>query len=233
MKGPATTDKSILVVDDERTIREVLRRYLERDGYQVREAADGQAALEAVERETPDLIVLDLMLPGVDGMTVARRLRAGLSVPIVMLTAKGELEDRIEGLQLGADDYIVKPFSPREVALRVNAVLRRRQEGTVQAAEPIAVGELRLEPATREVECRGQAVELTAKEFDLLHFLMLHPRQVFSRDQLLDNIWGHEFYGDPSTVTVHIRRLREKIELDPSEPKQLLTVWGVGYKFEG
>lgn len=231
--GPATSDRSILVVDDERTIREVLRRYLERDGYRVREAADGQAALEAVQEEQPDLIVLDLMLPGVDGMTVARRLRAGVSVPIVMLTAKGELEDRIEGLELGADDYIVKPFSPREVALRVNAVLRRTEEGTVQAAEPVTVGDLHLDPATREVTCRGGGVDLTAKEFDLLHFLMLHPRQVFSRDQLLDNIWGHEFYGDPSTVTVHIRRLREKIELDPSEPRRLLTVWGVGYKFEG
>lgn len=229
----ATSEKSILVVDDERTIREVLRRYLERDGYRVREAADGQAALEAVQEEAPDLIVLDLMLPGVDGLTVARRIRAGASVPIVMLTAKGELEDRIEGLELGADDYVVKPFSPREVALRVSAVLRRMEEGTVHAGEPVEAGDLRLDPATREVLCRGERVELTAKEFDLLHFLMLHPRQVFSRDQLLDNIWGHEFYGDPSTVTVHVRRLREKVEVDPSEPKRLLTVWGVGYKFEG
>ncbi|MGA9532786.1 MAG: response regulator transcription factor [Anaerolineales bacterium] len=225
--------KTILVVDDEETIREVLRRYLEREGFRVIEAADGESALTAIDSDEPDLIVLDLMLPGVDGLEIARSLRRHRPIPIVMLTARGELSDRIEGLELGADDYIVKPFSPREVTLRVNAVLRRREEGTIEAGDPIEVDDLLLDPRTREVHIDGNPAELTAKEFDLLHFLMRHPRQVFSRDQLLDNVWGYEFYGDPSTVTVHIRRLREKIEADPSNPQRLLTVWGVGYKYEG
>lgn len=227
------SEKQILVVDDEKTIREVLRRYLEREGYSVREAADGREALAYVEEEIPDLIVLDLMLPGVDGMAVARRLRQSVTVPIVMLTAKGELEDRLEGLQVGADDYIVKPFSPKEVALRVNAVLRRADEGTVQSQVPVEGAGIRVDPASRQVRRSGEEVELTAKEFDLLHFLMRHPGQVFSRDQLLDHVWGYEFYGDPSTVTVHIRRLREKLERDPSDPERIMTVWGVGYKFMG
>lgn len=227
------TTKTILVVDDEATIREVLRRYLEREGYRVVEAADGESALAAIDEAEPALIVLDLMLPGVDGLEIARSLREVHSIPIVMLTARGELSDRIEGLELGADDYIVKPFSPREVTLRVQAVLRRQEEGTIEAGDPLALDGLALDPKTREVTIEGAPADLTAKEFDLLHFLMRHPRQVFSRDQLLDNVWGYEFYGDPSTVTVHIRRLREKIEADPSNPKRLLTVWGVGYKYEG
>lgn len=227
------TTKTILVVDDEETIREVLRRYLEREGYRVVEAANGESALEAIDREEPALVVLDLMLPGVDGLEIARSLRRVHSIPIVMLTARGELSDRIEGLELGADDYIVKPFSPREVTLRVQAVLRRQEEGTIDAGDPLELDGLALDPKTREVAIEGEAADLTAKEFDLLHFLMRHPRQVFSRDQLLDNVWGYEFYGDASTVTVHIRRLREKIEVDPSNPKRLLTVWGVGYKYEG
>jgi DNA-binding response OmpR family regulator len=225
--------KTILVVDDEQTIREVLRRYLEREGFRVIEAADGESALQVLDEETPSLIVLDLMLPGVDGLEIARTLRGGRSIPIVMLTARGELSDRIEGLELGADDYIVKPFSPREVTLRVQAVLRRREEGTIHAGDPLEDGGMTLNPRTRLVEIDGEPADLTAKEFDLLHFLMRHPKQVFGRDQLLDNVWGYEFYGDPSTVTVHIRRLREKIEVDPSNPKRLLTVWGVGYKYEG
>jgi DNA-binding response OmpR family regulator len=225
--------KTILVVDDEQTIREVLRRYLEREGFRVIEAADGELALQVLDEETPSLIVLDLMLPGVDGLEIARTLRGGRSIPIVMLTARGELSDRIEGLELGADDYIVKPFSPREVTLRVQAVLRRREEGTIHAGDPLEDGGMTLNPRTRLVEIDGEPADLTAKEFDLLHFLMRHPKQVFGRDQLLDNVWGYEFYGDPSTVTVHIRRLREKIEVDPSNPKRLLTVWGVGYKYEG
>lgn len=227
------TTKTILVVDDEATIREVLRRYLEREGYRVVEAADGESALAAIDEAEPALIVLDLMLPGVDGLEIARSLREVHSIPIVMLTARGELSDRIEGLELGADDYIVKPFSPREVTLRVQAVLRRQEEGTIEAGDPLELDGLALDPKTREVTIEGAPADLTAKEFDLLHFLMRHPRQVFSRDQLLDNVWGYEFYGDPSTVTVHIRRLREKIEADPSNPKRLLTVWGVGYKYEG
>jgi len=225
--------RKVLVVDDERTIREVLRRYLEREGFQVVEAEDGEAALAAAAADPPDLVVLDLMLPRVDGLEIARRLRLERRVPIVMLTARGELEDRIEGLELGADDYIVKPFSPREVMLRVNAVLRRAAEGTVDGGAVVELDGLRLDPGRRQASLGPAAVELTAKEFDLLHFLMQHPQQVFSRDQLLDHVWGYEFYGDPSTVTVHIRRLREKIEDDPSDPKRLRTVWGVGYKFDG
>lgn len=222
----------ILIVDDEATIRDVVRRYLEREGYRVSEADSGTAALEMIGESSPDLIVLDLMLPGIEGLALARKLKIEHPVPIVMLTAKGELEDRIEGLETGADDYIVKPFSPKELTLRVGAVLRRLTEGTVRSGEPVEIADLSLDPSSREVRLRGEPVELTAKEFDLLHFLMQHPRQVFSRDQLLDNVWGYEFYGDPSTVTVHIRRLREKIEARPSEPKMLLTVWGVGYKLE-
>ena len=228
-----TAARKVLVVDDERTIREVLRRYLEREGFQVSEAQDGAEALAAASQDPPDLVVLDLMLPKVDGLEVARQLRSERRVPIVMLTAKGELEDRIEGLELGADDYIVKPFSPREVMLRVNAVLRRAAEGTIDAGEVVEASGLRLDPGTRQVSLAANPVDLTSKEFDLLYFLMQHPQQVFSREQLLDHVWGYEFYGDPSTVTVHIRRLREKIEEDPSEPKRLRTVWGVGYKYDG
>jgi DNA-binding response OmpR family regulator len=206
---------------------------LEREGFQVSEAQDGAEALAAASQDPPDLVVLDLMLPKVDGLEVARQLRSERRVPIVMLTAKGELEDRIEGLELGADDYIVKPFSPREVMLRVNAVLRRAAEGTIDAGEVVEASGLRLDPGTRQVSLAANPVDLTSKEFDLLYFLMQHPQQVFSREQLLDHVWGYEFYGDPSTVTVHIRRLREKIEEDPSEPKRLRTVWGVGYKYDG
>lgn len=225
--------KEILVVDDEATIREVLRRYLEREGYKVREAADGEAALDTLKSDPPDLVVLDLMLPGIDGLSLASRLRGDMAVPVVMLTAKGELQDRIEGLELGADDYIVKPFSPREVVLRVKAVLRRTYEEELEVPQPVEAAGIELDPASRQVKADGDPVGLTAKEFELLHFLMRHPRQVFSRDQLLDKIWGYDFFGDPSTVTVHIRRLREKIEPNPSDPTRIVTVWGVGYKFEG
>jgi two-component system response regulator VicR len=223
----------ILIVDDESTIRDVLRRYLEREGFDVIDAADGQAALAAVESELPDLAVLDLMLPGMDGLTLAERLRELGQLPIVMLTAKGETADRIQGLELGADDYIVKPFSPREVVLRVKAVIRRLESDLTEAGEAVVSDGLTLDPASRTVEVLGEPVTLTAKEFDLLHFLMRHPRQVFSRDQLLDQVWGYDFFGDASTVTVHVRRLREKVEEDPSSPRRLVTVWGVGYKFDG
>jgi len=228
--------KSILVVDDEDTIRDVIRRYLERDGFTVREAADGYAALDAIQDEPPDLIVLDLMLPGVDGLSITRQIRERHRIPIIMLTAKGETSDRIRGLDLGADDYMAKPFSPQELASRVKAVLRRSSES---ASLPGAPGQaldfagLRIDPAARTFTVDGQPVPLTTKEFDLLWFFARHPRQVFTRSQLLDHVWGYEFYGDPSTVTVHIRRLREKIEHDPSQPRYVLTVWGVGYKFEG
>ena len=227
-----SNSKSILVVEDEQTIREVVRRYLERDGFDVREAADGRAALDAVEDEPPDLIVLDLMLPGVDGLTLTRQLRQWSNIPIVVLTAKGETSDRIHGLELGADDYVTKPFSPQELVARIRAVLRRAGDAPPPPAQALEFDDLRIDPVTRAVAANGAEVTLTAKEFDLLWFFACHPKQVFTRAQLLDNVWGYEFYGDASTVTVNIRRLREKIERDPSQPHCLLTVWGVGYKFE-
>ncbi len=222
----------VLVVDDEATVREVVRRYLERDGYSVVEAGDGRHALQVFRESQPDLVILDLMLPGLDGLDVADEMRVERKVPIIMLTAKGAQHDRILGLEWGADDYVVKPFSPRELVLRVGAVLRRSSEALAASDEPVVFPGMILDPGTRLLMLGEQEIDLTAKEFDLLSFLMRHPRQVFSRDQLLDKVWGFEFYGDPSTVTVHIRRLREKVEPDPSHPTYLLTVWGVGYKFQ-
>ncbi len=233
---------TILVVDDEPTIREVVRRYLERDGYKVYEAADGNTALNMLRSQSPDLIVLDIMLPGIDGLSITRRLRdldgQGLliterEVPIIILTARTGEHDRIQGLELGADDYVTKPFSPQELVARVRAVLRRTQPASGQSTErPLEFERLTIDPRTREVTVNGQPVMLTAKEFDLLWFFASHTRQVFSRDQLLDQVWGYSFYGDPSTVTVHVRRLREKIEPDAANPTFIQTVWGVGYKFE-
>ena len=240
--------KSVLVVDDEATIRDVIRRYLERDGFVVREAADGYAALDALAEALPDLLVLDLMLPGIDGLTLTRQIRtprpgaraadregqeARHRLPIIMLTARGETSDRIRGLDLGADDYVAKPFSPQELVSRVRAVLRRAGEPAEPPGQVLAFDGLTIDPTARAATMSGEAVTLTAKEFDLLWFFARHPRQVFTRSQLLDSVWGQEFVGDPSTVTVHIRRLREKIEADASQPRYLLTVWGVGYKFEG
>jgi len=232
MSGPSRKAEKILVVDDEATIREVIRRYLERDGFEVMEAADGDAALDVVEEVEPDLVVLDLMLPGLDGLSLTRRLREYSAVPVIMLTAKGAVEDRIEGLELGADDYVVKPFDPKELASRVRAVLRRSKDDAPLPGQLLELGGINLDPNARTVSVRHEPVSMTAKEFDLLWFFMRHPRQVFSRAQVLDHVWGYDFYGDPSTVTVHIRRLREKIERDPSRPDLLQTVWGVGYKFE-
>jgi DNA-binding response OmpR family regulator len=232
MTGPSRKAERILVVDDEATIREVIRRYLERDGFEVMEAADGDTALDVVEEVEPDLVVLDLMLPGLDGLSLTRRLREYSAVPVIMLTAKGAVEDRIQGLELGADDYVVKPFDPKELASRVRAVLRRSKEDAHLPGQLLELGGVNLDPNARTVTVRHEPVSLTAKEFDLLWFFMRHPRQVFSRAQVLDHVWGYDFYGDPSTVTVHIRRLREKIERDPSRPDLLQTVWGVGYKFE-
>lgn len=232
MSGPPRKGETILVVDDETTIREVLRRYLERDGFEVLEAGDGGTALSVIEEMEPDLIVLDLMLPGEDGLTLTRRLREYSTVPVIMLTAKGAVEDRIQGLEQGADDYVVKPFDPKELASRVRAVLRRSRDDSVFPGQVVELAGIHLDPSARTVEVRGVPVSLTAKEFDLLWFFMRHARQVFSRAQVLDNVWGYDFYGDPSTVTVHIRRLREKIERDPSRPELLQTVWGVGYKLE-
>jgi DNA-binding response OmpR family regulator len=225
---------TILVVDDEDTIREVVGRYLSREGFEVREAADGYAALDELRFEPPDLIVLDLMLPGVDGLTITRQIRQGKhsSIPIIMLTAKGETKDRIRGLDIGADDYLAKPFSPRELVSRVNAVLRRVSEPTAAVEETLLFKGLCIQPAARTVSVDDRPVKLSAKEFDLLYHFARNPRQVFTRTQLLDDVWGYEYYGDASTVTVHIRRLREKIEPDPSKPTFVQTVWGIGYKFE-
>ncbi|MEM7112452.1 MAG: response regulator transcription factor [Chloroflexota bacterium] len=225
----------ILVVDDEASVVEVVRLYLQREGFTVRIAREGKEALTAVRQKPPALIVLDLMLPQIDGMEILRRIRedAQLDVPIIMLTARGQETDRIYGLEMGADDYVTKPFSPAELVSRVKAVLRRTSSGGDGGGErPIEFGDLHIDPRTRLVTVRGATIDLTATEFNLLWFMANHPRQVFKRDQLLENVWGFSEYVDPSTVTVHIRRLREKIELDASKPLHLMTVWGVGYKFE-
>ncbi|MBK9712596.1 MAG: response regulator transcription factor [Kouleothrix sp.] len=227
--------ETILIVDDEQTIVEVVTLYLQREGFHVLTAADGRAALQVVEQRRPDLVVLDLMLPGLGGLDVTRQLRAGGALPIIMLTARGEEADRVVGLELGADDYVTKPFSPRELVARVKAVLRRtRPEAPAAPAESsvLAIGGLRLDTPARSVTLDGQPISLTVREFDLLQFLMRHPGQVFTREQLLDNVWGYTFASDMGTVTVHIRRLREKIERDPANPVFLQTIWGVGYKLE-
>jgi len=225
---------SILVVDDESTIREVIRRYLELEGFRVQEAADGYEALDIIKDDPPQLIVLDLMLPGIDGLSLTQHIRQDRQIPIIMLTAKGEPSDRIRGLDSGADDYITKPFSPQEVVSRVRAVLRRTESAPTQKGQdPIHFERLHIDPSARSLKVKGENISLTAKEFDLLWFFAKHPQQVFKRSQLLGQVWGDELYTDPSTVTVHIRRLREKIEINPAKPQHILTVWGVGYKFEG
>jgi DNA-binding response OmpR family regulator len=221
----------VLVVDDETTVRDVVRRYLERDGFQVRLASDGPEALAAFEQHQPDLIVLDIMLPGMDGLEVCRQVRAAGSTPIILLSARGHETDRVVGLELGADDYVVKPFSARELVARVKSVLRRTMGGATTAPALLRAGDVTIDPATRDVQVAGQAVALTVREFDLLHFLARHPRQVFTRSQLLQQVWEYTWFGDTSTVTVHMRRLREKVESDPSNPVRLQTVYGVGYRF--
>ena len=223
----------ILVVDDDPTISEVVARYLERDGYDVDIASDGEEALALGKSGSPDLVVLDLMLPKIDGLEVFRLLRAQDSVPIIMLTAKGEETDKLVGLSLGADDYITKPFSPRELVARVKTVLRRSAMSRTYEGDALRFQDFHISPKTRQVRVRGVDVELTAKEFDLLLYLAQHPRQVFSREQILNDVWDYIYVGDASTVTVHIRRLREKIEADPAKPRYILTVWGIGYKFQG
>ncbi|HWC44318.1 MAG TPA: response regulator transcription factor [Actinomycetota bacterium] len=221
----------ILVVDDEPTVREVVQHYLEREGYRVQAAENGPAALAAFSAGAPDLIVLDLMLPGVDGLEVCRQVRATDSTPIIILTAKGHEADRIVGLELGADDYVVKPFSPRELVARVRSVLRRTLAGDGRGpAPPLRAGDVQVDPVTREVTVAGRPIALTVREFDLLAFLVAHPRQVFSRGQLLRQVWEYNWLGDTSTVTVHMRRLRAKVEDDPSNPLRLQTVYGVGYR---
>ena len=223
----------ILVVDDEPNIREVVGRYLRREGYVVVPAADGEEALRLYRRERPGLVVLDLMLPKVSGIEVCRRIQAEGRVPLIMLTARGEEGDRILGLGLGADDYMVKPFSPRELVARVGAVLRRTDEAQEANGIVLDFDGLRIDPNTREVTVRDEPVTLTAREFDLLYHLASHPRRVFTRDQLMEAVWGYTFAAETSTVTVHMRRLREKIEPDSANPHYLQTVWGVGYRFGG
>jgi DNA-binding response OmpR family regulator len=221
---------TVLVVDDEPIMREVVVRYLRREGFRILEAGDGDRARELIEQETPNLVVLDLMLPGMDGLSLCRWIRSRSDLPVVMLTARGEEADRIVGLELGADDYVTKPFSPRELAARVRTVLRRAGPPALQEAR-LTPGDLEIDASTREVARAGRPVRLTAKEFDLLWFLASNPRHVFSREQLMDRVWGYEAAVDTGTVTVHVRRLREKIEPDPSHPRYLETVWGVGYRF--
>lgn len=227
--------KHIVVVEDDMAIAEVVVRYLEKDGFRVDSYGHGGEALDALLADPPDLVVLDLMLPGIDGAELFRRLRALAPVPVVMLTARGDEVDRIIGLEMGADDYITKPFSPRELVARVKAVLRRVQGSleTIEAgASPVmTAGDIDVDIAAREARVGGEAVSLTAREFELLVFLMRNPNTAFRREELLEKVWGYTF-GDTSTVTVHIRRLREKVEADPSAPEHLATVWGVGYRFE-
>jgi len=216
-------------------VREVLARYLEADGFQVETAADGSEALEVAAASSPDLVLLDLMMPRVDGLEVMRRLREHDDTPVVLLTAKGEEVDRIVGLELGADDYVTKPFSPREVVARVRAVLRRGDRGATDedpGPDVLEFGELRIDRARREARRGDVAMRLTRKEFELLDFLASRPGHTFTRTELLEEVWDFAWDGDSSTVTVHVRRLREKIEDDPSAPRHLVTVWGVGYRFE-
>lgn len=230
----ANSRRRILVVDDEPRIREVVGQYLELEGYDVLKAADGLEALRLAQAKPPDLVILDVMLPGIDGFEVCRRLRLESAVPILMLTARAEEADQLEGFGVGTDDYITKPFRPRELVARVQAIMRR--VGALNAPAMILEGSLRfgplvIRPQLRQVEQDGVELDFTTKEFDLLYFLATHPRQVFTRQQLLEQVWDYQ-YGDGNTVTVHMRRLREKVEPDPARPVHLRTVWGVGYKFE-
>jgi DNA-binding response OmpR family regulator len=228
-----TRRASVLVVDDEPTIAEVVARYLDRAGYRTRVARDGREAIELADIERPDLVVLDLMLPRMDGLEVMRRLRERDRdrIAVILLTAKGDESDRVIGLRLGADDYVVKPFSPVELTARVGAILRRIDTSPEQE-EPIELDGLSIDPGARRVYMQGEEAQLTHREFDLLLFLARHPGQVFSRDQLMEAVWQYSFYTDSSTVTVHIRRLRAKLEADPAQPRRLQTVWGVGYRLQ-
>lgn len=226
------TMPEILIVEDEPSIAEVVQLYLRRAGYLVQVVRDGSAALELLEERLPDLIILDIMLPGVDGLYILRWLRDRGDTPVIFITARREEVDRIAGLEFGADDYVVKPFSPQELVSRVRAVLRRTHRDGRSTEKPLTYSDLSIDPQTRLVTLAGREISLTVREFDLLWLLAQHPRQVFTREQLLERVWGGSDYIDPSTVTVHLRRLREKIEQDASQPARLITVWGVGYKFK-
>ena len=233
-RGPRASMARVLIVDDEPNIREVVGLYLRRDGHDVVSATDGEEALAVFREREPDLVVLDLMLPKIGGLEVCRRMRAERRVPLIMLTARGEEEERVVGLSLGADDYVVKPFSPRELAARVTAVLRRVEEPAGPTDQKVLSFEgLSIDPNTREVLVDGEPATLTAREFDLLYEMASTPGRVYTRDQLMQTVWGYTFSADTSTVTVHVRRLREKVEPDPARPRYLQTVWGVGYKFGG
>jgi DNA-binding response OmpR family regulator len=229
---------TIALIDDEATICEVLQKYLEREGYRVSLAHSGAAALDLLTNHKADVIVLDVMLPNLDGFSLLRRLRGSpeLSLnqasPVIMLTARSEEHDRLTGFELGADDYVVKPFSPLELVYRVRAILRRNHTGQAAPHSTLSLSGLEIDPVRRSVERQGHSIHLTAKEFDILYLLAQHPQQVFSRDQLLNRVWGYEFFGGETTVTVHVRRLREKLEPNPAEPTYIQTVWGIGYKFE-
>jgi len=228
------TAGTVLVVDDEDIVREVVCRYLEREGYTTIQASAGRAAIELIESEGPDLVVLDVMLPEVDGFSILAGLRKRADIPVILLTARTDETDRVLGLELGADDYVVKPFSPRELAARVRTILRRTGKAEQPVADrTLAFDGLEVDEKSREVRVDGNLVGLTAREFDLLAFLAASPKQVFSRGQLLEQVWASSTdWQDASTVTVHIRRVRRKIERDPNEPRWIATVWGVGYRFE-
>ena len=223
---------TVLVVDDEPIVRDVVARYLERDGHRIISAADGEEARGLIEREEPGLVVLDVMLPGkTDGLALCRWIRATSDLAVILLTARGDETDRIVGLELGADDYVTKPFSPRELATRVRTVLRRSQPAT-PPRERVEVGPLVLDASRHEARRDGELLRLTSKEFELLWFLAGNPNRVFSRDQLMARVWGYSAALDTGTVTVHVRRLREKLERDPSKPELIETVWGVGYRLK-
>jgi DNA-binding response OmpR family regulator len=229
----------IVIVDDDPTVADVVGRYLVRDGHTVECVHDGHEALRRIAERQPDLVVLDLMLPGIDGLEVCRRLRERWPIPVVMLTALGDETDRLAGFEIGADDYVTKPFSPRELAMRVRSVLRRsrsavstdKPEGRQADPEILTDRDVTVDLSAHEVRASGKLIQLTSREYDLLAFLLRHPRQAFTREQLLSEVWGWTF-GDTSTVTVHVRRLREKLETDPTLPRRIVTVWGVGYRYE-
>lgn len=220
----------VLVIEDDRSISELIRLYLEREGFEVCMASNGESGLELLGEREPVLVVLDIMLPEMDGWEVCRRIREIQELPIIMLTARDAVSDRVRGLELGADDYVTKPFDPRELVARVRAVLRRSGNSTADSI--LEFGHFTINHEQRQVIRDGEEIYLTAKEFDLLWLLASHPGRVFTRDQLLDRVWGYEFYGNVRTVDVHIRHMREKIEPEPNDPRYILTVWGVGYKFK-
>jgi DNA-binding response OmpR family regulator len=232
--NPAGVDNAsvttVLVVDDEPAVRDVVVRYLEQDGYRALQAVDGISARRLLAAESPSLVILDLMLPGIDGLSLCREIRAVSELPVIMITALGEESDRLAGLDVGADDYLTKPFSPRELVARVRAVLRRSSP-VIPVSERIALGDLEIDAGRREARRRGVALRLTTLEFDLLWFLASNPDRVFARDELMESVWGYVSELDTGTVTVHVRRLREKIEDDPARPRHLETVWGSGYRW--